>query len=134
MKKLLRVFALLACVATMGIMSSCTKSNEDLIVGKWELVTIENDGTIYGREAQDLTDFWRFTADGTWIMYYKEERDQGNYKINGDKLFLYEDGYYSELHILELSESKMILNNCIIYVDDEIDRSYENCIITFKKV
>ena len=118
----------------MGIMSSCTKSNEDLIVGKWELVTIENDGTIYGREAQDLTDFWRFTADGTWIMYYKEERDQGNYKINGDKLFLYEDGYYSELHILELSESKMILNNCIIYVDDEIDRSYENCIITFKKV
>lgn len=134
MKKILRVFALLASIATTGILFSCTKSNEDLIIGKWELVTIEDDGTIYGRDAQDLTDFWEFTANGIWIMYYKDDSDKGTYRINGDKLFLYEDLYYSELHILELSESKMILNNCIMFYDGEADRSYENCIITFKKV
>lgn len=97
MKKLLKIFALLTCIATMGIMSSCTKSNEDLIVGKWEVV--DPAITTQGVPIQLI---WEFSVDGKFAVTSIPISDYssyvGIYVINGDKLTMTVTDYgYSKL-------------------------------------
>ncbi|MBO7101909.1 MAG: hypothetical protein J6V98_07825 [Bacteroidales bacterium] len=39
----LKVFALMLCIVTLGLTTSCSKENQDLIIGNWRIV----DGTSY---------------------------------------------------------------------------------------
>lgn len=76
----------------MGIMSSCTKSNEDLIVGKWEVVD----------PSVPIQLIWEFSADGKFAVTSIPISDYssyvGIYVINGDKLTMTVTDYgYSKL-------------------------------------
>lgn len=96
--KTLRFFAVMLCIATMGMMTSCTKddsekSYEELIVGKWE----QTNPSRY----EYCT--WEFTKDGYFFKNYKyngEQRSQeAKYSIDGDTILFYwqdENGGYSE--------------------------------------
>lgn len=96
--KTLRFFAVMLCIATMGMMTSCSKddsekSYEELIVGKWRL-------TNPSQYESDCT--WEFTKEGYFFRqfkYYGEQRSQeAKYSIDGDTILFYwqdENGGYS---------------------------------------
>ncbi|MBP3764104.1 MAG: hypothetical protein J6I49_09570 [Bacteroidales bacterium] len=69
---MLKAFAMLFCVAAMGLATSCSKDNEDLIVGKW-------------KEA-GTTEITEFTKDG--YVYFDGAR-VAKYKVDGDRLLMY---------------------------------------------
>lgn len=84
MKKTLKLMVMLLCVAAFATLSSCSKDNEDLIVGKWKIVynSSNNTGTGY---------VWEFKSNGKMTTDDPRELIYGTeveYTVNDDILTL----------------------------------------------
>ncbi len=80
MKKL-KVFAMMLCIATLGLNASCSKDFEDDIVGKWEMLSFPEEdliGTV-----------WNFTDNNTFtVSSYGYVGVTGTYEIDDDQMTL----------------------------------------------
>ena len=97
--KTLRIFVLILCIATMGMMTSCTKNDaeksyEELIVGKWKQTN----------PSEYMTDCtWEFTKEGYFFKHFNNINgvainDEAKYSIEGNTILFYwmdENGSYS---------------------------------------
>ena len=64
MKKITKLMVLLLTVASIAMFASCSKDNEDLIVGKWKLTQDSSDGVNW-HTAEWSNLVYNFNTDGT---------------------------------------------------------------------
>ena len=103
MKKVINYFVVLFCLATFTMFTSCSKSNEHLIVGKWVLTSESNDGVNWHDFIGPTGGLiYEFKSDGTVTSM----GFISNYSIEGDNLIISDDNYPYE--IITLSHSEMI--------------------------
>ena len=102
MKKCFKVFLMLFCIASISSFVSCSKDNEDLIVGKWKY-TQDLPTKGFGLDDADIL---IFNADGTGAWYSEDGFGMTfMYSINGDMI-----NFYSiDCRIEELTKSKLVL-------------------------
>lgn len=62
MRKTLKLMVMLLCVAAVATLSSCSKDNEDLIIGKWEIVKFTDN--LLGEDNSRIGEIWEFKTDG----------------------------------------------------------------------
>ena len=114
MKKL-KVLAMMLCIAAMGLATSCTKDNEDLIVGKWKCtastttitnlstneVTTENDASSVGM-------VFEFTKDGKMIFNGRTL----SYTVSGSEFtMIFDNGEQNKFDINELTKDKLKISS-----------------------
>ena len=94
MKRVMKLTAMLMCVATMGMFVACGDDNEDLIVGKWDLTAYSKNGG----EAKPVASgslIWEFKTNGIWTEKTNDELETdvytATYTVSGDKLTLYDE-------------------------------------------
>jgi len=83
MKKF-KVAALLMCFVALSMaMTSCSKSNEDLIIGQWECTEISgDDASVSG----GVGAVYEFKSDNTFSITYQNISAGGTYSIDEDVL------------------------------------------------
>ena len=113
MKKF-KIAALLMCFVAMSFaMTSCSKSNEDLIIGKWKLTKVEGNNAAYSNES--IGSIWEFKADKTFAMTMSSFSMNGTYTIEDDVLSVTMSAYgFSEttkMNIKTLNKSSMVLSD-----------------------
>lgn len=89
MKKMMKVMAMLVCVAAMTMFTACTKSNEELIIGKWKTISqAANDNVHTLPENQSIV--WDFAENGTLVVTMSvgdvSLPAEGTYTVDGDNL------------------------------------------------
>ena len=117
MKKAMKIMAMVLFVAGMTALTSCSKSNDKLIVGKWQLEAVS---AIYGEESIQLTMdqiaaiagigeaekvFLEFKTDGK--VYF--DGGSATYKVEGDKLKINEESEAYTITITELTSKALTL-------------------------
>jgi hypothetical protein len=99
MKKAIKLMAMLLFAAILTTLVSCSKSNDNLIVGKWQCVS--GDGQYYF-----FTDkVYEFKSDGTLITPWETI----HYKVDGDVLSII-FSYTINYSIDELTSTEMTLS------------------------
>ncbi len=100
-------------VAFSFAMTSCQKA-EDLIIGKWKLVKVVDNGRTY-TEGEEIGSIWEFKADNTLTMGMEYAGQSinvpGTYTIDGDKLTMTVYGEIQTMNIDKITKSKMILSD-----------------------
>lgn len=119
MKKAMRIMTMVLFVVGMTALTSCSKSNEKQIIGKWQLTTIAAtyEGQTFEIDVEDLVAMFggeydveevilEFKSDGKVYV----EGEGIPYSINGDVLTIVDEEEGSvDLKILELTNSSMVL-------------------------
>jgi len=116
MKKAMRIMSLVLFVVGMTALTSCSKSNEKLILGKWELekvsaiymgqtfeMTIDDLAAMIGVEEVENVCL-EFKNNGTVIA---ADGDIANYTIDKEKLTISSDGVSYEMKIIELTKKDL---------------------------
>lgn len=124
MKLLMRVFLVLGLFVTMSSISSCSKSPEKSIIGKWEVV-ISNLGEDVGI---DVGSIWEFHKDGNLSIILDSGRDyHGSYLIGSNSnniiiqlpLEFYPKGVNETIPIngfvTEISKNSLVLDCALLY-------------------
>ena len=127
MKKTMKFLAMAFVVAlTLGI-TGCQKDNEDLIIGKWNVLdmisttTISGMGSEYDGVVTDTVTYkegeasFTFNEDNTVVAYSIEENgepsiENGTYTLNDNSLILTLDDQSAEMTIVKLNKKEMTLN------------------------
>lgn len=105
----MKLLAILCCIATLGLLTSCSKSNEDLILGKWKCVASHISGEDDDNEA--VGNVWEFKSDGTVIMTETDgDIDYGTYTINETNLSVTSNGMTIPGQIAKLTNKKLIVD------------------------
>ena len=96
----MKLMAMLLCVTAFVSLSSCTKDNEDLIVGKWKMAK--------------TSEIWEFSKDG---YFFEEGERVAKYTVSDNTILFYwidRDGEFTEdendwhiFTILSLSDTHM---------------------------
>lgn len=105
---------MLLCVAAVATLSSCSRDNEDLIIGKWEIVkvtgTIIENGRVIEDQYDVVGDIWEFKTDGTMVFvdHHNENKiETWTYVVSGNTILL--AGGLRSLTITTLNKTKMVL-------------------------
>lgn len=78
---------MVVCMATIGMLCSCTKDYADLIVGKWEQAFYTENGSHVIEIPEGEREIWEFKASGEVVaIYHGEVRGTTTYTVDGDKL------------------------------------------------
>lgn len=121
--------AMVLFVIGMTALSSCTKSKENLILGKWKLesVSATYGGQTYEMSVSQLVDMYSAFGASDVENLYIEFKDDGkvygeggsaSYTIDGDKLTIMDEGEVFVVTITELTSSALTLEET--EVDDEV--------------
>lgn len=97
----LKVLAMMLCIAAIGLTTSCSKDDEDLIVGKWKLtyatqtvVQVDYYGEVnyisWTTKEDPLDAKWQFTKDG--IINSQAKYNNGEVYEHQDR-YVVRDGY-----------------------------------------
>lgn len=108
MKKIAKIFAIIACIATFGMMTSCSKDNADLIIGKWKWVSATTNG-----ETQTMPDgyTWEFTEAGKLISVMNYETPQTiQYSVEKDIITFTSGNNSFTVTIKELDKEKLVVD------------------------
>ena len=111
----MRIMSLVLFVVSMTALTSCSKSNEKLILGKWELekvsaiymgqtieMTVDDLAAMIGiEEVEDVC--LEFKDNGTVVA----DGDSANYTIDKEKLTISSDGVSYEMKIIELTKKEL---------------------------
>lgn len=113
MKKTMKIMAMVLFVFSLTALSSCSKSNADLILGKWQLdrvsatvgeqteeFTAEQFAQMFGEE--DMVAVLEFKSDG---YVYDGYGDKSAYTIDGETLTITEEGETMTFDIVELTST-----------------------------
>lgn len=138
MKKAFKVLAMFVMVASMAVLSSCSK--EDNIVGKWQFESMTMSGENIDPETQQLFDaevalmnvflkdmVWEFKSDNTLVASGLDEdfdmfTGTATYSIDGKKLSIVDAEFPDEpevYDIVTLNGSKLVLSTSIEEEDEE---------------
>lgn len=140
MKKALKVMAMVLFVAGMTTLTSCTKSNAKLILGKWQVenVTLSSGGMTIQLTMQQLAEMLDLNIDMPDIIvefrndgYLYGGDDRIAYSVNEDKLTFYDEDGAHPVDILELTSSKLSIG--ADFKDEETGLSYD-VVVNLKKV
>lgn len=140
MKKALKVMAMVLFVAGMTALTSCTKSNAKLILGKWQVenVTISSGGMTFQMTMQQLAEMLELNVDMPEVViefrndgYAYADDDRIAYSVNEDKLTFYDEDGARQVDILELTSSKLSVG--ADFKDEETGLSYD-VVVNLKKV
>lgn len=129
-------------VASMTALTSCTKSNEELILGKWSLESIKASygGTTIEMTIADLLSMYEseeisadefiveFKSDGK--VYVSGEEGGTNYTVVGDKLTIYFENETVNITITKLNKS--VLMGEMTEMDEEMGKIFMT--LNFKRV
>ena len=110
MKKTMKIMALVLFVIGMTAMTSCSKSKDKLIVGKWKLETITASYQGISQEIDpslwyDEDVYMEFTSDGKVIS----DGETASYSIEDDVLIMTDDYETIRVTIVELTKSTLVL-------------------------
>ena len=124
MKKAMKIMAMVLFVVGMATLPSCTKSNADLILGKWKLdkATASFGGQMFTMSASDLAAMMgseidvdelvvEFKNDGK--VYSEGEADPARYTIDGDKLSIITPEETFNMIITKLNRTDLVLDMII---------------------
>ena len=121
MKKAMKIMAMVLFVVGMTALTSCTKDNSDLIIGKWKF---DKASVSFGGESMEMTaadilammnyngvsedDFIiEFKSDGK--VYASDEPEPANYTVDGDKLKIIAPDTTFEMLITKLTNTTLIV-------------------------
>lgn len=121
--------AMVLFVIGMTALSSCTKSKENLILGKWKLesVSATYGGQTFEMSVSELIEmFGAFGAADVENVYIEfkddgkvySEGESASYTIDGDKISIVDEGEVFVATITELTSSALTLEET--EVDDEV--------------
>ena len=97
--------AMLLCVVAFVGLSSCSKDNEDQIIGKWKVVQHSYNDNGNGMEVDSrMGDIWEFKSGGIVIL----DGEQTSYSISGDDITIMGGMLFGS--ITTLTNSKLILD------------------------
>lgn len=107
---------LLGIVAMISL-SSCKKDNEDLIIGKWNVVSQSAMGQTMNLSQMGMTMTWEFLKDGTGNMNMTmnfmgqtmDESEAFSYTVDGDKLIMTAEGETETVTIVNLDKKVLEL-------------------------
>lgn len=107
---------LLGIVAMISL-SSCKKDNEDLIIGKWNVVSQSAMGQTMNLSQIGMTMTWEFLKDGTGNMNMTmnfmgqnmDESEAFSYTVDGDKLIMTAEGETETVTIVNLDKKVLEL-------------------------
>lgn len=145
MKKTLKSIAVMLCaVLTIGL-ASCTKDNEDLIIGKWDVVSVTEtisghpDAEMNGTHTENFTGAYSmsitFNKDKTGIMTDSDGHTVDNnnftYTVDGDVLYLTSEGFTTRLTIDKLNKKEMTITASEEMEEEYMDDNYEMQVVTY---
>ena len=106
MKKVFSFLTIVCFVATLSMFSSCSKNQDDLIVGTWKCTNATC--TPYTQLINIYLDFTMvFNADMTMSGTMMGHTESGTYTIEGDKLTTDFGGKVTPLDITKLDKKKL---------------------------
>lgn len=130
MKKAMKIMAMVLFVVGMATLPSCTKSNADLILGKWKLdkATASFGGQTFTMSASDLAAMMgseidvdelvvEFKNDGK--VYSEGEAEPARYTIDGDKLSIITPEETFNMIITKLNRTDLVLE--MIIEEEEVE-------------
>ena len=118
MKKVFTLLTIVCFVASISLFSSCTKSQEDLIVGTWKCTTATC--TPYTQLINIYLDFTMvFNADKSMSATMMGRTENGTYTIEGDKLTTDFAGNTTPMDIKKLDNKKLSVSFVNESRDDE---------------
>ena len=117
MKRTLKFAAMLLGIVAMISLSSCKKDNEDLIIGKWNVVSETAMGQTMNLSQMGMTMTWEFLKDGTGKMNMTmnfmgqnmNESEDFAYTVDGDKLIMTAEGETETVTIVNLDKKVLEL-------------------------
>lgn len=115
MKKVFKLFTVVCFVAALASMTSCTKSQEDLIIGSWKATSVTSEPANPFISLLNNTVF-TFNADNTCtilVASFGEEEDditKGTYTIADSKLTITADGETMACDVKTLDKKKLIFS------------------------
>ena len=116
------------CMATIGMLSSCTKDYAELIVGKWEPAFYTEHGShvVEIPEGEsEILEFMEFKASGEVVaIYHGEVRVTTTYTVDGDKLIM--DG--------ETSIIKKLDKETLVLSIDEVASEEDELTLTLNRL
>ena len=121
-------------------MVSCSKSNEDLIIGTWQETEVTyteyNDGQQIRTESMlEEGDIVKMTFKDdhtyslTYVSEYDESEDNGTWSIDGDKLTIVDLGYAMVYTIDKLNKKE-----CNITYTEEMDSTKITIVVKMKRL
>lgn len=103
---------MLLCVAAVATFSSCSKDNEDLIVGKWEVVIDNfnaNGNDAYSSDhSSRIGEIWEFKTGGVFSIEGSNGSGSTSYSVSGNNIVIM--GGIMSGTITTLTKSKMVLD------------------------
>lgn len=137
----MKVLTMVLFVVGMTTLSSCTKSNSDLILGKWMLykatatyagqsivLSMSDIAAIMGSEISEDEFIVEFKSDG--LVYESGEPGPARYTIDGDRLSIITPEETFNLDIVKLTSSELVVD----MVFDEEEMSEVKGQLYFKRV
>ena len=116
----MKIMAMVLFVMGMTALTSCTKDNSDLILGKWKFdkATMSYGGQTVQLTAADLADMMNlqgssdefvvdFKSDGK--VYASDEPEPANYTIDGSKLTVFTPEITFRMTITKLTSSTLVV-------------------------
>ena len=120
MKKVFKLFTVVCFVAALACMSSCTKSQEDLIIGSWKATTVTSEPANPFAMLLNGTVF-TFNADNTFsitIDALAGEGTTGTYTIADNKLSMTSEGETIVGEIKTLDKKKLVFS--MVETDEDV--------------
>ena len=104
-----KIIALMLCIVVLGLTTSCSKDNEDLIIGTWKCVSSMEERTSVYHDPQTYIDrevgtIVEFTEDGKMNMFGGGNTD---YYVSGNTL--YSNGGRNQYEIKKLNKKELTL-------------------------
>ena len=142
MKRTMKVMAMVLFVISMTALTSCTKDNSDLILGKWKFdkATMSYGGQTVQLTAADLADMMNFQGSSDEFVvdfksdgkvYASDEPEPANYTLDGSKLTVFTPEITFRMTITKLTSSTLVVEP---ELDDDEMPEGAKAEIRFKKV
>ncbi len=101
---------MIACISIIGMMTSCNKKTEDLIIGTWKLVSL-SDGTTTVTSGYNIGSTWTYCENGDAI-YCEYDTTNFRYTLTDNKIYIYYENELSVIFsIINISKTKMTIQD-----------------------
>ena len=129
MKKIMKVMTMVLFVVSMTAVTSCTKDNANLIIGRWKMskITGSSHGVTYSMSINEFMEAYGEGDTEDFIIEFKNDgkvyvgNDSSHYSVSGNKLTVTEGEISVQLTIKKLTVSKLVL----VQKEDDVDMAIE---------
>lgn len=116
-------------VVSMAAVTSCTKDNANLIIGRWKMskITGSSHGVTYSMSINEFMEAYGEGDMEDFIIEFKNDgkvyvgNDSSHYSVSGNKLTITEGEISVQLTIKKLTVSKLVL----VQKEDDVDMAIE---------